>query len=130
MAAERAVEVRVEGRVTGVGFRYSAVLAAQRIGGLTGYVRNTFDDCVECFLQGEPASVEEMLARPGRVPGSLLIDSSNAMGTIVSRDSDCPIPRTTVVVLLSRKRPARSSTSTGTPPSWEAERAVGQAADP
>jgi acylphosphatase len=78
MAAERAVEVRVEGRVTGVGFRYSAVLAAQRIGGLTGYVRNTFDDCVECFLQGEPASVEEMLAWLHRGPALARVTAVHA----------------------------------------------------
>lgn len=48
------------GDVQGVGFRWSAREAAQRLG-VTGWARNRFDGSVEAEIQGEPDKVEQML---------------------------------------------------------------------
>ena len=49
------------GRVQGVGFRYRARYAAQRHG-LTGWVKNLWDERVEMEVQGEAADIAQMLA--------------------------------------------------------------------
>ena len=54
--------VLVHGRVTGVGFRYSALDEAERIGGLCGWIRNADARTVECLVQGEDAEVPAFLA--------------------------------------------------------------------
>lgn len=46
----------VEGRVQGVGFRYTARREALRLG-LTGWVRNLDEGSVEVFAEGEPAAL-------------------------------------------------------------------------
>ncbi|MGH1549118.1 acylphosphatase [Leifsonia poae] len=51
----------VTGGVQGVGFRWSAREAAQRLG-VTGWARNRHDGTVEAEIQGEPEQVERMLA--------------------------------------------------------------------
>ncbi|HMK92612.1 MAG TPA: acylphosphatase [Thermoleophilia bacterium] len=58
--ALKAVRFRVEGRVQGVGYRYSA----QRVGaqlGLQGWVRNRADGAVEGHVQGDGHTVDAML---------------------------------------------------------------------
>ena len=57
-----ACRVRVHGRVTGVGFRYSALREARRHPDLYGYVRNADARTVECVVQGAPARVAEFVA--------------------------------------------------------------------
>ncbi|MBQ8638936.1 MAG: acylphosphatase [Lachnospiraceae bacterium] len=61
------------GAVQGVGFRYRARYLAQTWG-LTGWVRNTWDDRVELELQGAEAAIEQFLADLYRQP-FLEIDS-------------------------------------------------------
>ena len=48
------------GRVQGVGFRYRAAHAAQ-LYGLTGTVKNNWDDSVELELQGDRGSIGKVL---------------------------------------------------------------------
>ncbi|GMW01150.1 MAG: hypothetical protein AMXMBFR84_22870 [Candidatus Hydrogenedentota bacterium] len=55
------VHVIVRGRVQGVGFRLSAYQEAVRLG-LTGWVRNRADGCVEAEIEGDSGAVENMLA--------------------------------------------------------------------
>jgi acylphosphatase len=58
--AERTVQVRVEGRVQGVGYR--AFVEARAIEfGLEGWVRNRRDGSVEAVLQGPAEVVAAML---------------------------------------------------------------------
>jgi acylphosphatase len=59
---KKAVLVRVEGRVQGVGFRAWTRHEAERLE-LAGWVRNEKDGSVEALLEGPAASVERMLER-------------------------------------------------------------------
>jgi acylphosphatase len=52
--------VVVSGDVQGVGFRFSAVAAATRLG-VSGYVRNRSDGGVEAEVEGGSDAVERML---------------------------------------------------------------------
>jgi acylphosphatase len=58
--------VIVQGRVQGVGFRYSVRRAAQSRD-VAGWVRNRPDGAVEAAFEGEPAAVDALvrLAREG-----------------------------------------------------------------
>ena len=48
------------GRVQGVGFRYRARCLAQRYG-LTGWVRNLWDDRVEMEIQGKETAIDALI---------------------------------------------------------------------
>lgn len=50
----------MHGEVQGVGFRYSARHAADRLG-VAGWVRNRADGTVEAEVEGDEASVQAML---------------------------------------------------------------------
>jgi acylphosphatase len=63
----KAVLVRIEGRVQGVGFRVWTLHEAQALG-LVGWVRNEADGSVTARLEGPQESVERML-------GMLRVDS-------------------------------------------------------
>ena len=54
-------QIRVQGRVQGVGFRYALRDEAERLG-VTGWVRNRSDGSVQALLQGEQAAIERLLA--------------------------------------------------------------------
>lgn len=56
----RRVRAIVEGRVQGVGFRWSAVDAARRLG-VTGWVRNLPDSRVEAVVEGPADAVDRMV---------------------------------------------------------------------
>ena len=48
----RRLIARFEGHVQGVGFRYTAITLAVRLGGITGYVMNTMNGDVEVVAEG------------------------------------------------------------------------------
>jgi acylphosphatase len=54
------VHVRIEGRVQGVGFRWTAAEEARRRQ-LTGWVRNLDSGSVEAVFEGPRAAIEDML---------------------------------------------------------------------
>jgi acylphosphatase len=62
-----AVTGHLSGRVQGVGFRWSTLHQAERLG-LAGWVRNRIDGTVEVFVQGEPAALEVFRAYLGNGP--------------------------------------------------------------
>ena len=62
--------VIVHGRVQAVGFRYGARIEAQRLG-VAGWIRNRSDGAVEAEIEGDAASVDEMLGwRDDGPPGA------------------------------------------------------------
>ncbi len=76
---ERAIEddlgvlCRVEGRVQGVGFRWSTAERARRQG-LRGWVRNDPDGSVRVFVQGPPSAVRSFLQWLEQGPSSARVD--------------------------------------------------------
>ncbi len=59
--SERAYRVTIHGRVTGVGFRWSAWREAARHPALKGRIRNADAHTVECIVQGPAPEVAAML---------------------------------------------------------------------
>ncbi|MCR5342421.1 MULTISPECIES: acylphosphatase [unclassified Butyrivibrio] len=53
------------GRVQGVGFRYTALHAANMYR-LTGYVRNEYDGSVTCEVQGRDEDIDMFIQQIGR----------------------------------------------------------------
>ena len=62
------LEVRVTGRVQGVGFRYFALEVARRLD-LTGYAMNLRDGGVRAYAEGPRGSLEQFLRALQRGPG-------------------------------------------------------------
>ena len=54
--------VLVSGDVQGVGFRQATIEEAERLGGLTGTVKNLTDGRVEVVVEGERGKVEALVA--------------------------------------------------------------------
>jgi len=61
MPVEVRLHATVHGRVQGVSFRYYAVQRARELG-VTGYVRNRWDESVEVVAEGQRQAVDELLA--------------------------------------------------------------------
>jgi acylphosphatase len=83
MSAER-MELRIVGRVQGVGFRWWAVRHADRMG-VTGWVMNADDErTVELMAEGEPQTLDrlEALVRDG--PPGARIERVEARRTAAS----------------------------------------------
>lgn len=63
----------VTGTVQGVGYRYSMVLAARRLG-ITGWVRNRRDGSVEAMIAGSAEAVAAMIDWARRGPAGAEVD--------------------------------------------------------
>ncbi len=61
MPAEARLQALVQGRVQGVGFRYYAQQRARELG-VTGFVRNRWDESVEVVADGPRAALERLLS--------------------------------------------------------------------
>ncbi len=64
---QKAVHLKVHGRVQGVGFRYSTVRTAAKCG-VTGWVRNAADGSVEILCEGRDEDVERFIAQVKKGP--------------------------------------------------------------
>lgn len=62
----------VEGRVQGVGFRYFVLDKAETLG-VTGWVRNRWDETVEVTAEGSRADLEKLLQALERGPRSAYV---------------------------------------------------------
>jgi acylphosphatase len=67
-------QIRVQGRVQGVGFRYALRDEAQRLG-VSGWVRNCTDGSVEALLQGEARAVEALVHWARRGPRTARVET-------------------------------------------------------
>jgi len=83
----KACEIKVEGRVQGVGFRYSAIQTARRLH-VTGWVRNDYNGAVSLFCEGPQDSVDRFIdwCRKGP-PGAHVIDMQIVLRTYKNRYS-------------------------------------------
>ncbi|MBA4072701.1 MAG: acylphosphatase [Gemmatimonas sp.] len=70
----RAVQVRVRGRVQGVGFRWFVARTARELA-LRGWVRNADDGTVEVAAEGAAAQVERLLEALRRGPPHAVVQS-------------------------------------------------------
>ena len=67
------VELRVHGRVQGVGFRYATEREAGRLG-LRGFVRNLDDGSVEIVAEGDAAALDRLVAWAHHGPRMAIVD--------------------------------------------------------
>jgi acylphosphatase len=76
-------QLRIAGRVQGVGYRASFAREAQRLK-LSGWVRNRLDGTVEALVQGNPSAIEAIMAwswqgpRVARVDQVSIVDMPDA----------------------------------------------------
>lgn len=68
------LEVRVKGRVHGVGYRYFVISNAMRLG-LTGWVSNEQDGSVSCVAEGPREDLELLLDSLREGPAMAMIES-------------------------------------------------------
>jgi acylphosphatase len=66
-------QIRVHGRVQGVGFRYALRDEAERLG-VSGWVRNCVDGSVEALLQGEAHAVDALVHWARRGPRAARVE--------------------------------------------------------
>ena len=67
-------QIRVTGRVQGIGFRYALRDEAQRLG-VAGWVRNCTDGSVEALLQGEAHAVDALMRWARRGPRAARVEA-------------------------------------------------------
>ena len=72
------------GRVQGVGFRYHSTYKAENLG-LTGWVRNCWDETVEMEVQGDEETITEMIKR---IRTSSYIEITDAKWTKIPLESE------------------------------------------
>lgn len=84
-----AFQVLVEGRVTGVGFRFSTYYKVKPFSTIRGYVRNTRHDQVEVVLQGPEPEVAVVLAWLKHGPPGARVDQCHVKS--ISIHSNLPL---------------------------------------
>lgn len=86
---EAVFRLAIRGRVQGVGYRWSMVEAARRLG-VRGWVRNRFDGSVEAMVAGAPQALEQMIdwARKGPPSAAVTaVDVSPGVGEFDTFDA-------------------------------------------
>ncbi len=63
------IQANVQGRVQGVGFRYSTLQVAEKLG-VTGFVRNLADGTVEIVAEGSDDQLNELIDWVHRGPAA------------------------------------------------------------
>ncbi|MEC9488455.1 MAG: acylphosphatase [Halanaerobium sp.] len=76
MSDKKAVEVRVIGRVHGVGFRSTTHQKATKLG-LTGFVRNAGVNEVEIYAEGDEDKLQEFIDYIESFPSSAQVEETS-----------------------------------------------------
>ena len=87
-------QLRIAGRVQGVGYRASFARAAQELC-LAGWVRNRLDGTVEALVQGGEREVNAIIAWAGRGPLLARVDNvlvSDGPNVVVQADEFAILP--------------------------------------
>jgi acylphosphatase len=66
-------QIRVRGRVQGVGYRYAMRAEAERLG-VSGWVRNRADGSVEALMRGEARVLQALIVWARRGPPGARVD--------------------------------------------------------
>ncbi len=88
---ETVLRLEIRGLVQGVGYRWSMVEEARRLG-VRGWVRNRHDGSVEAMLCGSPASVDQLVGWARKGPGSALVATVEVFAGAGTFDSFDPAP--------------------------------------
>lgn len=67
------IHLIIHGNVQGVGFRWSAMREAQRLG-LVGWVKNKSNGTVEIVAEGEEEALRELRAWLEKRPGGVIVE--------------------------------------------------------
>ena len=86
-----ALRLEIRGRVQGVGYRWSMVEEARRLG-IRGWVRNRRDGTVEATVIGPPEAVERIVGWARRGPSSSVVDMVVVFASEGAFDSFDPRP--------------------------------------
>lgn len=89
--AATVLRLEIRGSVQGVGYRWSMVEEARRLG-IRGWVRNRLDGSVEAMVMGSPASVDLIVNWAHRGPPGAEVDSVAAFPANGTFDSFDQIP--------------------------------------
>jgi acylphosphatase len=78
------IQLRISGRVQGVGYRYAMRSVAQQLG-ITGWVRNMHDGSVEAMIQGNGDALADMAAWCAQGPAFARVDEVSK--TVISGEA-------------------------------------------
>lgn len=70
----RRAEIKIEGQVQGVGFRYFVSAWAKDLG-LSGFVKNTIDGGVKIVCEGDEGKIKELIAVLKKGPPGAQVDN-------------------------------------------------------
>jgi acylphosphatase len=88
---EIVLRLQIRGLVQGVGYRWSMVEEARRLG-IRGWVRNRRDGTVEAVVSGPPETVDRILAWARTGPRTAVVDAVDVFAGEGAFDSFEPRP--------------------------------------